>query len=183
MTAPGSGCSTGSDGVVIDESGLFEKKLQEWEDYYNFDRRWTHGGDSAWFDTVLYDGGLAKAEILLAGRGLAIQGAAYHLAGTGRCVRWAPSAARGEVHLSEGSPGSWRLSPVANQRPGSQERRGKAGCASTTGGHLRGERRGLAGAGEHRSDRFHEDVGARLCLRFPGLPADFVGEGGRIELR
>lgn len=26
------------DGVVVDDSGLFEQKLQEWEDYYNFSR-------------------------------------------------------------------------------------------------------------------------------------------------
>lgn len=30
------------DGVVIDDSQLFTEKLQEWEDYYNFDR--PHGG-------------------------------------------------------------------------------------------------------------------------------------------
>lgn len=29
-------------GVVIDDSRLFTKKLQEWEDFYNFDR--PHGG-------------------------------------------------------------------------------------------------------------------------------------------
>lgn len=30
------------DGIVIDDSGLFEEKLQEWEDYYNYQR--PHGG-------------------------------------------------------------------------------------------------------------------------------------------
>ena len=30
------------DGVVIDDTGLFNDKLQEWEDFYNFDR--PHGG-------------------------------------------------------------------------------------------------------------------------------------------
>jgi transposase InsO family protein len=30
------------DGVVIDETGLFAERLQEWEDFYNFDR--PHGG-------------------------------------------------------------------------------------------------------------------------------------------
>ncbi|MBA3575855.1 MAG: IS481 family transposase [Pseudonocardiales bacterium] len=30
------------EGVVIDESGLFNERLQEWEDFYNFDR--PHGG-------------------------------------------------------------------------------------------------------------------------------------------
>ncbi len=30
------------DGVVIDESGLFSERLQEWENFYNFDR--PHGG-------------------------------------------------------------------------------------------------------------------------------------------
>ena len=29
-------------GVVLDETGLFKTKLQEWEDFYNFDR--PHGG-------------------------------------------------------------------------------------------------------------------------------------------
>lgn len=30
------------DGVVIDDTGLFNEKLQEWEDFYNFHR--PHGG-------------------------------------------------------------------------------------------------------------------------------------------
>ncbi|MBA2631934.1 MAG: transposase, partial [Chloroflexi bacterium] len=30
------------EGVVIDESGLFAERLQQWEDFYNFDR--PHGG-------------------------------------------------------------------------------------------------------------------------------------------
>ncbi len=30
------------DGVVIDDTDLFNEKLQEWEDFYNFHRR--HGG-------------------------------------------------------------------------------------------------------------------------------------------
>ena len=30
------------DGVVIDNSNLFNDRLQQWEDFYNFDR--PHGG-------------------------------------------------------------------------------------------------------------------------------------------
>jgi transposase InsO family protein len=30
------------EGIVIDEAELFNDKLQEWEDFYNFNR--THGG-------------------------------------------------------------------------------------------------------------------------------------------
>ena len=30
------------EGVVIDDTGLFNEKLQEWEDFYNFSR--PHGG-------------------------------------------------------------------------------------------------------------------------------------------
>ncbi len=30
------------DGVVVDDSELFAERLQEWEDYYNYDR--PHGG-------------------------------------------------------------------------------------------------------------------------------------------
>ena len=36
------GGMTSTDGVVIDDTGLFNEKLQEWEDFYNFNR--PHGG-------------------------------------------------------------------------------------------------------------------------------------------